>query len=112
MKEKKVWIVGHKHPDTDSICAAVAYAYLKNEVEKDNPLSKEGKTVYVPRRAGDISAETSFVLDYFKVEAPELIQDVGTQIKDIQIRKTEGVSSHISMKKAWEMMKMVLDLFW
>ena len=80
MKEKKVWIVGHKHPDTDSICAAVAYAYLKNEVEKDNPLSKEGKTVYVPRRAGEISAETSFVLDYFKVEAPELIQDVGTQL--------------------------------
>ena len=109
MKEKKVWIVGHKHPDTDSICAAVAYAYLKNEVEKDNPLSKEGKTVYVPRRAGDISAETSFVLDYFKVEAPELIQDVGTQIKDINIRKTEGVSGHISMKKAWEMMK-ILDV--
>ena len=109
MKEKKVWIVGHKNPDTDSICAAITYSYLKNEVEKEHPSEKEHKIVYVPRRAGSISAETAFVLDYFKVEAPELIQDVGTQIKDIHIRKTEGVSGHISMKKAWEMMK-ILDV--
>ena len=109
MKEKKVWIVGHKNPDTDSICAAITYSYLKNEVEREHPSEKEHKIVYVPRRAGSISAETAFVLDYFKVEAPELIQDVGTQIKDIHIRKTEGVSGHISMKKAWEMMK-ILDV--
>lgn len=100
MNKKTVWVVGHKNPDTDSICAAISYANLKNKIEKNG-------VTYIPKRAGNISAETAYVLDYFKVEAPELVEDVGTQIKDIQIRKTEGVSSHISMKKAWEMMKIL-----
>lgn len=58
-------------------------------------------------RAGSISAETAFVLDYFKADTPALLKDVGTQIKDIHIRRTEGVSSNLSMKKAWEMMKIL-----
>lgn len=99
MEEKKVWILGHRHPDTDSICAAIAYANLKNKVENTNR--------YIPMRAGVVNPETAYVLQYFDVEAPELVSDVGTQIKDIQIRKTEGVSSHISMKKAWEMMNIL-----
>ena len=88
---KKVWVVGHKNPDTDSICAAISYAYLKNQL---------GERQYVPKRAGAISEETRYVLDYFKVEDPELITDVGAQLKDISIRKTAGVSSQISLKKA------------
>lgn len=106
MEERKVWVIGHKNPDTDSICAAITYSYLKNKTI-ENEQKKEYKTVYVPKRAGNISAETMYVLNRFGVEAPELATDVGTQIKDIQIRKTEGVSSHISMKKAWEMMKIL-----
>ena len=106
MEERKVWMIGHKNPDTDSICAAITYSYLKNKTI-ENEQKKEYKTVYVPKRAGNISAETMYVLNRFGVEAPELATDVGTQIKDIQIRKTEGVSSHISMKKAWEMMKIL-----
>ena len=98
MEERKVWVIGHKNPDTDSICAAITYSYLKNKTI-ENEQKKEYKTVYVPKRAGNISAETMYVLNRFGVEAPELATDVGTQIKDIQIRKTEGVSSHISMKK-------------
>ena len=93
---KKVWVTGHKNPDTDSICAAISYAYLKNQLEDRE---------YIPKRAGNINAETSYVLDYFKVSEPELITDAGAQIKDITIRKTVGVSSHISLKKAWELMK-------
>lgn len=93
---KKVWVTGHKNPDTDSICAAIAYAYLKNQL---------GDREYIPKRAGSINAETKYVLDYFKVKEPELITDVGAQIKDITIRKTVGVSSQISLKKAWELMK-------
>ena len=93
---KNVWITGHKNPDTDSICAAIAYAYLKNQL---------GDRLYIPKRAGSINAETQYVLDYFKVKEPELITDVGAQIKDITIRKTAGVSSQISLKKAWELMK-------
>ena len=96
IEPKKVWVVGHKNPDTDSICAAISYAYLKNQL---------GEREYVPKRAGAISEETRYVLDYFKVEDPELITDVGAQLKDISIRKTTGVSSQISLKKAWETMK-------
>ncbi len=94
---KKVWVLGHKNPDTDSICAAVAYADLKGQTEPD--------TVFEAKRAGHINEETSFVLEHFQVEAPELVTDAGAQIKDIAYRKTEGVSSHISIKRAWEMMK-------
>lgn len=93
---KKVWVTGHKNPDTDSICAAIAYAYLKNQFEDRE---------YIPKRAGAISAETRYVLDYFHVDEPELITDLGVQIKDISIRKTMGVSSSISLKRAWELMK-------
>ena len=93
---KKVWVTGHKNPDTDSICAAIAYAYLKNQM---------GEREYIPKRAGNINAETKYVLDYFHISEPELVTDAGAQIKDISIRKTLGVSSHISLKKAWELMK-------
>mgnify|MGYP000766641003 FL=1 len=106
MAKKKVWVVGHKHPDTDSICAAISYANLKNEIEKKNPKTATGMT-YIAKRAGSVNAETAYVLERFHAKAPAMISDVGTQIKDIQIRRTEGVNSHISMKKAWEMMKIL-----
>ena len=96
-QEKKVWVIGHKNPDTDSICAAISYAYLKNQTET-------GKN-YQPKRAGAINAETRYVLDYFKAEEPELVKFAGAQIKDINFRKTAGVSSQISLKRAWETMK-------
>lgn len=106
MEEKNIWVVGHKHPDTDSICAAIAYANYKNLLEKKQSFAGR-KVHYIPKRAGNINAETAYVLDYFHQNAPELITNVGTQVKDIPIRKTEGVSSHISLKKAWEMMKIL-----
>lgn len=96
-EKKKVWVVGHKNPDTDSICAAISYAYLKNQTET-------GKS-YVAKRAGAINAETRYVLDYFKAAEPELVDYAGAQIKDINFRKTAGVSSQISLKRAWETMK-------
>ncbi len=95
-QEKKIWILGHKNPDTDSICAAIAYADLKN---------RTGENIYESKRAGQLNEETKYVLEYFDVPAPDYVSDVGAQVKDIEIRKTEGVSSHISMKKAWELMK-------
>ena len=56
-EKRKVWVVGHKNPDTDSICAALSYAYLKNQTENDK--------TYVAKRAGAVNAETHYVLDYF-----------------------------------------------
>lgn len=93
---KKTWIIGHKNPDTDSICAAIAYADLKNKTEDG---------LFEAKRAGHVNEETQYVLDYFDVEAPEYVSDVGAQVKDIAYRRTEGVSSHISIKRAWELMK-------
>lgn len=102
MNKKNVWIVGHKNPDTDSVCAAIAYADFKNRLAET---TNDTQNTYIPKRAGEINAETAYVLEHFGVEAPELISDVGTQLQDIVYRNTEGVSSHISMKKAWEMMR-------
>lgn len=94
--KKKVWVVGHKNPDTDAICAAISYAYLKNQTEDRE---------YIAKRAGNINEETRYVLECFDAALPELVTYVGAQIKDINIRKTAGVGSQISLKRAWELMK-------
>lgn len=96
MKNNKVYVIGHKNPDTDSICSAIAYAYLKNQVD-----DKE----YVAKRAGQINEETKYVLKYFHQKLPEYVSDIGTQVKDIEIRETEGVEREISLKRAWGLMK-------
>ncbi len=95
-QEKKVWVIGHKNPDTDSICSAIAYADLKNKIGDKN---------YEAKCAGQPNEETKYVLEHFKVDAPKYVGDVGAQVKDIEIRKTPGVSCQISLKTAWEMMK-------
>lgn len=102
MHERNIWVIGHKNPDTDSICAAIAYAELKNILTAQNG---EGMIRYVPSRAGEINAETVYVLSRFGISAPEYISDVGTQIRDIMYCKNDGISGHLSMKKAWAMMK-------
>lgn len=95
-ESKKVWVIGHKNPDTDSICSAIAYAELKNRVDEER---------YEAKRAGELNEETKYVLEAFGVKTPGLVTDVGAQVKDIEIRRTLGVSGKISLKKAWEMMK-------
>ena len=94
--ERPILVTGHRNPDTDSICAAIAYARLKNK------LSGSGR--YIPCRAGSPNAETSFVLSYFKAESPRLIKSVRTQVSDIEYRKTPGVSKNMSLKRAWNTM--------
>ena len=93
---RKTIVIGHKNPDTDSICSAICYARLKREVT--------GRE-YEPGRASHISEETQFVLNYFGVEAPRLVENVKTQVKDIDIRETKGVDRSISLKKAWNLMQ-------
>lgn len=91
----KIYVIGHKNPDTDSICSAIAYAYLKNQ---------SGTGEYAAKRAGHISTETQFVLEKFDVEAPGYVPNVKTRVRDMEIRRTEGVSSDISLKKAWTLL--------
>ena len=67
MSENKVYIIGHKSPDLDSVAAAIAYADFKNKVEKTDK--------YVPAVAGEINQETKYTLDKFGFEKPEVLED-------------------------------------
>ena len=95
-RRRRTIVIGHKNPDTDSICSAICYAALKSKIT--------GKE-YVPGRAGHVNEETQYVLNYFNVEAPQLIESVKTQVRDIEIRATKGVNRNISLKKAWNLMQ-------
>jgi manganese-dependent inorganic pyrophosphatase len=95
-QEKKVYVVGHKNPDTDSICAAITYANLKRELTGEQ---------YVARRAGKVNEETQYVLDRFGVEAPPLLATVKLQVKDMDIHRTQGISPDASIKDTWSLMK-------
>ncbi len=95
-KNRKTIVIGHKNPDTDSICSAVSYANLKRILTSEN---------YQPGRAGQVNEETQFVLNYFGVEAPELVENVKTQVRDIEIRETKGVKKNLSLKIAWNLMQ-------
>ena len=96
-QKQKVYVVGHKNPDTDSVCSAIAYAYLKNQ--------SDVRFNFVPSRAGQISLETQYVLDYFGVEQPVYLGNIGTRVKDMEIRNVPGVRRDISIKKAWRLMR-------
>ena len=96
LKEKQVFVIGHKNPDTDSICSAIAYADLKNKTEDAS---------FLPKRAGEINNETKYVLDFFGVDAPEFISHVGTQVKDVTIKRTPVLTRDISLKNAWNTMR-------
>lgn len=93
---KKTLVLGHRNPDTDSICSAICYADFKHKLTGE---------IYEPCRAGNVNPETQYVLDYFKLKAPRLVENVKTQVKDIEIRKTKGVSRGISLKNAWGLMQ-------
>lgn len=91
-----IYVTGHKNPDSDSICAAVAYADFKN---------KTGDIPAIPIRLGNVSRETQFILDYFNVEAPKFLPTVRTQVCDLNMDKIQPISSEVSLKKAWEVMQ-------
>lgn len=95
-KENKIYVIGHKNPDTDSICSAIAYADIKNRSCPEK---------YVPKRAGALNEETAFVLNYFHINTPSYLPDVRIQVKDMDLRETPGADKNISVKCAWNMMQ-------
>ncbi|KKC28842.1 putative manganese-dependent inorganic pyrophosphatase [Caldanaerobacter subterraneus subsp. pacificus DSM 12653] len=92
---KTVYVCGHKNPDTDSICSAIAYAHLKRITEGINA---------IPVRLGPINRETKFVLDYFGIEEPIFIENVYTQVQDIKFDKPLIFKENTSMFEAWNAM--------
>ena len=95
-KARKTYVVGHRNPDTDSICSAIAYAHLKEEITGEE---------FSARRAGELNEETAYVLRKFQVSPPSYLSNVHLQVKDLDIHKVEGIPEHISIKEAWEKMK-------
>ena len=93
---KPIIVIGHKNPDTDSICSAICYADLKSKITNET---------YIAKRAGHLNEETQYVLKKYDIKVPEYIKDVRPQVSDIEIRRTEGVSKDISVKDAWTKMK-------
>ena len=92
----KVVVIGHRNPDTDSICSAIAYAELKN---------KTTDLVCEPRRAGKMNQETEFVLKKFGVTPPRMCTDVNPKIRDVDYREMPGIPGSTSLRKAWEIMR-------
>ncbi len=93
----EVLVVGHQNPDTDSICAAIAYASFKNEIDPG--------TRYTACRAGEVSAETAWVLSHFGLDFPRLLEDVSPTVRDMEIRREPGISHETTVKRAWETMR-------
>lgn len=96
LKSKKVYIIGHKNPDTDSICSAIAYADIKNRTD-------DGQ--FIPKRAGQINQETNYVLQRFQAEVPGYVSNAGTRVKDMDINRIKGAANNLSLKKAWALMR-------
>ena len=92
----KVVVIGHRNPDTDSICSAIAYAELKN---------KTSSLICEPRRAGRMNQETEFVLKKFGVTPPRMCTDVNPKIRDVDFREMPGINGSTSLRKAWEIMR-------
>ncbi len=91
---KKIYVFGHKKPDTDSVTSAIALSYLKNQLGMNTE----------PRVLGDINNETKFVLDYFHVDVPKYLNDVKLQIKDLNYRRGYFINEKESVYHAFEEM--------
>ncbi|RHB42612.1 putative manganese-dependent inorganic diphosphatase [Dorea formicigenerans] len=95
-RKEKIYVIGHKNPDTDSICSAIAYADLRQKVTGQ---------VHEAKRAGHVNDETAYVLDRFKVEAPKLLTDVRLQVRDLDIHEMQGLKPNASIRDTWERMR-------
>ena len=94
--QERIFVIGHKNPDTDSICSAIAYADIKNRTSQ--------KVKYVAKRAGQINEETEYVLNRFGMQPPGYLSNIGTQVKDMDIRMSPEEDKSMSLKNAWDLM--------
>ena len=90
-----VFVIGHRNPDTDSICSAICYAHLKRRLTGGE---------YIACRAGHVNAETKFVLERFGVEPPRYIKSFEPRLSDVQYREVPGISEELSLHRAWDYM--------
>lgn len=93
MKER-IYVFGHKNPDTDSICSAIAYANLKNQVDPDSD--------YIPAALGLPSSETQYVLDSVGIDPPEIVDHLKSQVSDLTLDPVSYVNEQSSIKETLE----------
>lgn len=91
-----IYVFGHKNPDTDSVCGAISYAYLKNK------LGVKAE----PRVIGEINKETEYVLKYFKIEVPHYLNDVKVQLKDVNFHKNYLLNENKPIIDAFNVMNL------
>ncbi len=94
MNKKRVFIFGHKNPDTDAVCAAIGLSYLKNKLGFNT----------IPCVLGNVNAETKFVLDYFGFKVPYHLNDVKLQIRDVNYHKNNFIGKNATIKYAFDYM--------
>ena len=92
---KPVYTIGHRNPDTDSICSAIGYAHLKQAL---------GENV-VPARAGKVNEETKYALEHFQVDKPLLLTDLYPRVKDITLGCKTVVKETDSLRHLGEVMR-------
>ncbi|MBQ3726962.1 MAG: putative manganese-dependent inorganic diphosphatase [Selenomonadaceae bacterium] len=92
---KPIYVIGHRNPDTDSICSAIGYAHLKQA---------RGVNA-VPARCGKINNETKYALEYFKVDQPLLLTDLYPRVKDVALECKTVVRQHDTLRHLGEVMR-------
>ncbi|MEI7473383.1 MAG: putative manganese-dependent inorganic diphosphatase [bacterium] len=92
---KPIYVIGHRNPDTDSICSAIGYAYLKQSLGENA----------IAARAGKINAETKYVLEYFNVEIPVYIDDLYPRVKDVMSESSATINENGSVRELGNIMK-------
>ncbi len=88
----KVYVFGHQNPDTDSVCSAISYSYLKNRIENTDK--------YIPVSLKEASKETRYVLDHFGVKHPKVVGNLKPQVSDISLSHSEVVRETDSIRKS------------
>ena len=91
-----VYVTGHKNPDSDSICSAIAYADFLKRIDKYDA---------IPVRIGEVNKETEYILKRFNVEPPMLLKTVKQTVEDLDYDKVTVFSKELTLKTAWDLMK-------
>jgi manganese-dependent inorganic pyrophosphatase len=94
---KIVYVIGHKNPDTDSVCSAIGYAHFKNLTDK--------RFLFFPARAGKINEETQFVLERFGVPVPNEIESLAATVSDLELKRPISIRTNDSVKALVRLMR-------
>ncbi|HMK60547.1 MAG TPA: putative manganese-dependent inorganic diphosphatase [Dissulfurispiraceae bacterium] len=94
---KIVYVIGHKNPDTDSTCSAIAYSHFKNLTDK--------RFLFTPGRAGKLNEETRFILNRFSVPVPNEIESLAPAVSDLNMKKPVCIHTRSSVHALADLMK-------